>query len=205
MKRFQLWCCAAALLPFLAACHVNLIPETDFTEPKTFDLASPEPFESLPFIVEVDAFSNECSGRFKMVFREDANRIDVDEYNRWSMPPGAMLTKYLAARFAAQTGNQSRTGKPVFELDGSVLNCELNKAKKQVSLMVHYFIVERSDETFKITGTEDYSIPVRDTTAESFAEGMNQAAAKLADRIADVLKNELKVRAAEAKDDSKGK
>ena len=200
MKRFQLWCCAAALLPFLAACHVNLIPETDFTEPKTFDLASPEPFESLPFIVEVDAFSNECSGRFKMVFREDSNRIGVDEYNRWSMPPGAMLTKYLAARFAAPAGSNSRDGKPTFELDGSVLSCELNKSQKKVDLMVHFFIIEHGNDPFKITGTEDYSIPVEDSSAEAFADGMNKAAAKFADHVVSVLTNELKTRAAEAKD-----
>ena len=198
MKRFRLWC-AAAMLPLLAACSISLLPSGESTEPKTFDLASPVPFDSLPFIVEVDAFSSECSGRYKMVFRENENQIDVDEYNRWSMPPGAMLTKYLAARFAAQTGNQSRDGKPVFELDGSVLTCELNKANKQVDLMVHYFIVEHSDDTFKITGTENYSIPVNGVSAEDFAEGMNQAASKLADRIKTVLANELKARENEKK------
>ena len=198
MKRFHFWC-AAALLPLLAACSVSLVPPTDFTEPKTFDLASPVPLDGLPFIVEVDSFSNECSGRYKMVFREKGNRIEIDQYNRWSMTPGAMLTKYLAARFAATADNQSRTGKPVFELDGTVLNCELNKAKKQVDLMVHYFIIEHGDETFKITGTEDYSIPVKDTSAEAFADGMNKAAGKFADQVAAVLTNELKTRAA-AKD-----
>ena len=204
MKRFHLWC-AAALLPLLAACSVSLLPQTDFTEPKTYDLASPVPFESLPFIVEVDAFSSECSGRFKMVFREDDNQIGIDEFNRWSMPPGAMLTKYLAARFAAQTGNQSRDGKPVFELDGSVLTCELNKSKKQVDLMVHYFIVDHNDEAFKITGTENCSIPVQDISAEAFADGMNEAASKFADRIRDVLTNELKARESETKSASEKK
>ena len=198
MKRFQLWC-AAALLPLLAACSFSLIPHTDFTETRTFDLAAPEPLETLPFIVDVEAFSNECSGRFKMVFREDDNQIEVDEYNRWSMPPGAMLTKYLAARFASQTGNQSRAGKPVFVLDGSVLNCEMNTAKKQVDLMVHFFIVEQGDDTFKITGTKSYAIPVKEADAESFAEGMNKAAAQLADHIAAVLEDELKKRDNEAK------
>ena len=198
MKRIQLWC-IAALFPFFAACNVNLIPPTDFTGPRTFDLASPEPLETLSYIVDVESFSNECSGRFKMVFREDASQIEVDEYNRWSMPPGAMLTKYLAARFAAQTGNQGRAGKPVFVLDGSVLNCELNKAKKQVDLMVHFFIIEHDNDSFKITGTEDYAIPVGATTAEAFADGMNKAAAKFADHIVSVLNEELEKRAAEAK------
>jgi len=198
MKRFHFWC-AAALLPLLAACHFNLIPEAGFTEPRTFDLASPVPFEDLPFLVEVDAFSNECSGRYKMVFREQGNRIEIDQYNRWSMTPGAMLTKYLAARFAATTGNQSRAEKTVFELDGTVLNCELNKEKKQVDLMVHYFIIEHGNETFKITGTKDYSIPVDDTTAEAFADGMGKAAEKLAEQIASVLKEELRKRSDEAK------
>ena len=198
MKRFLIWC-AAALLPLFAACNVNVIPPTDFTETRTFDLSAPEPLETLPFIVDVESFSNECSGRFKMVFREDASQIDVDEYNRWSMPPGAMLTKYLAARFAAQTGNQGRAGKPVFVLDGSVLNCEMNRPKKQADLMVHFFIVEHDDETFRIAGTESYSIPVDGTTAEAFADGMNKVAAKFADHVVSVLTEELKKRADEAK------
>ena len=198
MKRFHLWC-AAALLPLLAACNVNVIPPTDFTETRTFDLASPAPFDSLPFIVEVDAFSNECSGRFKMVFREETNRIVIDEYNRWSTTPGALLTKYLAARLAAKSGNQGRDGKPVFELDGSVLSCELNKPRKQVNLLVHFFIIEHGNDTLKISGTEDYSIQVEDTTAEAFADGMNKAAAKFADHVVSVLKEELAKRADEAK------
>ena len=198
MKRFHLWC-AAALLPLLAACSFSLIPHTDFTETRTFDLAAPEPLETQPFIVDVEAFSNECSGRFKMVFREDGSQIKVDEFNRWSMPPAAMLTKYLAARFAAQTGNQSRAGKPVFVLDGSVLNCELHRPKKHVDLMVHFFIVEQGTDTFKITGTQDYAIPVKDTSAESFAEGMNMAAAQLADHIVSVMKDEIRKRDDEEK------
>ncbi len=198
MKRFSLWC-AAALIPLFAACSVNLIPPTDYTDPRTFDLISPSPLEGLPFIVEVDAFSNECSGRFKMVFREETNRISVDEYNRWSMPPGAMLTKYLAARFAAPSNNQGRAKKPVFELDGSVLACELNRTTKEVDLMIHYFIVEPGEEEFKITGTEDYSIPVGDITAEAFADGINKAAEKFADHIVGVLKKEISDRAADEK------
>ena len=128
MKRFQLWC-AAALIPLLAACNVNLIPKADVTENGIYDLVSPAPIGELPFTIDVDAFSSECASRFKMVFREKGNRIEVDEFNRWSMPPGAMLTKYLSARFAAQSGNHGRDGKPAFELDGSVLNCEMNKEK----------------------------------------------------------------------------
>ena len=192
-KRFC-FICAAALLPLLAACKLNLVPPTGYTDPKTFDLASPAPHDTLPFVVEVDTFSNECSGRYKMVFREETNRISIDEYNRWSMPPGSMLTKYLASRFATPPGNQNKTAKPVFELDGTVLTCELNKQKKQVDLMIHYFIVESGDESFKITGTEDYSIPVDDTTAEAFADGMNKAAAKFADQVVAILRKELEAR-----------
>ena len=199
MNRFLFRCAAALLFPLLAACSFSLLPSTEYTEPKTFDLPSPVPFEGLPFIVEVDSFSNECSGRFKMVFREEGNRIEIDQYNRWALTPGAMLTRYLAARFAAPTGNQSRTHKPMFKLDGTVLNCELNKTKKEVDLMVHYFIIEPGDDEPMIMGTEDYSIPVNDTSAEAFADGMNKAAGKLADRIADILASEIKARASEAK------
>jgi ABC-type uncharacterized transport system auxiliary subunit len=193
MKRFFLWC-AAALIPLFAACNINVMPPTEYTDPKTFDLSSPAPLDALPFVIEVESFSNECSGRYKMVFREDANRISIDEYNRWSMPPGAMITKYLAARFATPPGNQSMTDKPVFVLDGTVLTCELNKTAKQVDLMIRYFIIEPANETFRITGTEDYSIPVEDTTAEAFAEGMNKAAAKFAEQVVAVLKKDLEAR-----------
>ena len=199
MKRVSLWC-AALLLPLLAACSVSLVPRTEYTEPKTFDLVSPSPLDELPFIVDVDAFSTECSGRFKMVFREEANRISVDEYNRWSMPPGAMLTKYLAARFATPSNNQGREKKPTFELDGSVLACELNKATMQVDLMIHYFIVEPGEEDFKITGTEDYSIPVEEATPEAFADGIDQAAAKFSEYIVGVLTKDISDRAADAKE-----
>ena len=199
MKRFLLTC-AAALLPVLAACNVNVIPPTDFTETRTFDLSSPAPIGDLPFAVDVETFSNECSGRYKMVVREDANRIEVDEYNRWAMPPGAMLTKYLAARFAAQAENHlNRDGKPVFILDGSVLNCELNKMKKQVDLLVHFIIIEPGRDDFRITGTENCTVPAGEATPEAFADGMNKAAAKFADHVVAVLKEKIAKRADEAK------
>ncbi len=206
MKRFHLWC-AAALLPLFAACNVNVIPPADYTETRTFDLASPAPLAELPFVVEVETFSNECSGRYKMVLRENANRIEVDEYNRWAMPPGAMLTKYLAARFADQPGSRSgdQAEKQAFSLDGSVLNCELDKSKKQVDLLVHFFITEPGNSSFRITGTENCSIPVESTTAEAFAEGMNKAAAKFADHVVSVLKDELNKRAGETKASSEKK
>ena len=135
-----------------------------------------------------------------MVVREDANRIEVDEYNRWAMPPGAMLTKYLAARFAAQAENHlNRDGKPVFILDGSVLNCELNKTKKQVDLLVHFIIIEPGRDDFRITGTENCTVPAGEATPEAFADGMNKAAAKFADHVVAVLKEEIAKRADEAK------
>lgn len=199
MKRFLLWC-AAALLPLLAACSFSLIPKSEFTETKTFDLAPPEPLTELPFLVNVESFSSECSGRYKMVFREDASRIGVDEYNRWVMPPGAMLTKYLAVCFAADSGNQEHAGKPVFVLDGSVLNWELDKTKKQVDMVVRYFIVEPGNSSFRITGTEDYSIPVDGTSAEAFADGMNKAAAKFAEHVVSALNRELRKRNDAAKE-----
>ena len=198
MRKLSLWC-AAALLPLLAACSFSLLPRTEYTEPKTFDLISPSPIDELPFLIDVDAFSTECSGRYKMVFREEANRISVDEYSRWSMPPGAMLTKYLSARFASPSNNQGREKKPGFELDGTVLSCELNKATMQVDLMIHYFIVEPGKEEFRITGTEDYSIPVNETTPEAFADGFDQAAAKFAEHIVHVLTKEISDRASDAK------
>jgi len=196
MKRFRL-ACAAALLPLLAACNFSLVPQSRYTDPRTFDLASPAPHDNLPFVIDVDTFSNECSGRYKMVFREEANRITIDEYNRWSVPPGSMLTKYLAARFATP-GSQNRAAKPVFELDGTVLTCEMHKPAKHVDLMIHYFIVDPGDEKFKITGTEDYSIPVDETTAEAFADGMNEAAAKFAEHVVKILTKEIESRAATA-------
>ena len=197
MKRFRLWC-AAAVFPFLAACSINLVPPADTTETRTFDLASPAPLADLPFAIETDTFSNECSGRFKMIFREEDNEIEIDEYNRWSMSPGSMLTKYLAARFAMPPGNSSRKTKTMFELDGSVLTCELNRRKKQVSLMVRYRITEPGQETFRIVGTEEYNIPVKDVTPEAFADGLNIAAAKFADQIVAVLEKELETRSAGA-------
>ena len=197
MKRFGLFLAAAAA-SLLAACHFNLIPETDYSDPKTFDLASPAPVTDLPFAVDVETFSSECAGRFKMVFREDENRISVDEYNRWSMPPGAMLTKYLSARFAAAPDSAGRA-KTLFSLDGTVLVCELNAQKKQVSLMIHYIITEPPEDHFKISGTKNYSVPVDSVSAEAFAEGMNKAAGQFADDVVRLLKAEMQTRAEAAK------
>jgi len=197
MKRFGLFLAAAAA-SLLVSCHINLIPETDYSDPRTFDLASPAPITGLPFVVNVETFSSECAGRFKMVFRQDENRISVDEYNRWSMPPGAMLTKYLSARFAAVPDSAGHA-KTLFSLDGTVLVCELNAQKKQVTLMVHYIITEPPEDEFKLSGTKSYSVPVDSVSAEAFAEGMNKAAGLFSDDVVRLLKAEMQTRAAAAK------
>ena len=80
-----------------------------------------------------------------------------------------------------------------------MLNCELNKEKKQVDLLVRFFILEHGDNDFKITGTENYGIPVDGISAEAFADGMTKAAAKFADHVVYILKDELKKRADKAK------
>lgn len=189
MKRFGALFAAAATA-FLAACSFNVIPPSDYKDPKVFDLSSPSPIEGLAYTVEVETFSNECAGRFKMVFREDENRIGIDEYNRWAMTPAAMLTKYLSSRFAASPEGV-RGKKQLFSLDGSVLVCELNTQTKQVCLMVHYFITKPSDDVFRISGTENYTIPVEDDSAEEFASGMNLAAAQFADQVVKLLNAEV--------------
>ncbi|MBR4716499.1 MAG: hypothetical protein IKP09_00420, partial [Lentisphaeria bacterium] len=101
---------------------------------------------------------------------------------------------------AAQAENHlNRDGKPVFILDGSVLNCELNKTKKQVDLLVHFIIIEPGKDDFRITGTENCTVPAGEATPEAFADGMNKAAAKFADHVVAVLKEEIAKRADEAK------
>ena len=63
--------------------------------------------------------------------------------------------------------------------------------------MVHYFVTEPPEDTFKISGTKSYSVPVPDDSPESFAAGMNKAAELFADDVVKLLGTELQNRAAQ--------
>lgn len=163
-----------------AACALSLLPACFFehTPPTNYDLATPQSIE-LNYQIKVRAFSTAGIGHCKMTVRESLNRLKLDEYNRWSQQPGAMITKYLTAIFA-QNDESIGVAKNVYYLSGSVMACELDKTENVAYLLIRYAIGCDGIDTVPELGTVSYRIKIQSATPEAFAEALTQAANRFA-------------------------
>lgn len=172
---------AAAWVPLLllsAGCGSLLGPET-VREPVIYDIDLPAALKNVPCPVTVRLFRMEGAARYKMLFRVAENTVSTDEYNRWSMPPGQLLTRYLRMAFA-ESANANAPGKTV---SGSILSFEGDLVRHQAVLCVKFSIRPDDGRGREKEYTVKLSVPLKADTPDACAVAMEEAAAQLAERI----------------------
>lgn len=171
-RRGGLLAAMALTLSLFTACFFSRTP------PSNYDLTTPDPIP-VDYQIKVSAFSTAGIGHYKMVVRESENRLKLDEYNRWSQQPGAMITKYLTAAFA-QPDDRIGTSRRVYYLTGSVMACELDKTDGVAYLLIRYAIDCDGVDTVPELGTVSYRIKVKEATPDAFAVALSEAANEFA-------------------------
>jgi len=123
----------------------------------------------------------------KMVFRISENRIEMDEYNRWSCSSADMLQKYLSLAYETSASNEKA---PVCLLKAEIFQIEADIAKSSVKLVLQFSLEERSSGKILLRKTYSQEMPVGKVTGESFAKGIAAAAAKILEQLtADIRKS----------------
>ncbi|MFZ2657357.1 MAG: ABC-type transport auxiliary lipoprotein family protein [Victivallales bacterium] len=175
------------VLALLLLCGCGIFQKEPYIKVSYFDIGSPaaQDIGGKPVLVGgVDASRPYLE---KMVFRVSENRIEIDEYNRWSCSSADMLQKYLSLAYETSASNEKL---PVCLLKVEIFQIEADIAKSSAKLVLQASIEDRSSGKILIRKTYSEEIPVGKVTGESFAKGIAAAAAKILEQLtADIRKS----------------
>lgn len=162
---------SSAALLIISAC--NLLPSSEYKEPHLYDIGIPlETKSSSQYEVSIQPFSSDAAVRYKMIYRMADNRLDVDEYNRWTQPPGQMITKYLRLAFA----DDSMKNAPVrLIVSGTVLAFEADFAHKVARFCISYKISDAASNLPSAASSFTATIPLESNTPGAVAKSMSKA------------------------------
>ena len=128
----------------------------------------------------VQPFGSLSGERYRMMWRK-GHLLYGDDENKWQMPPGSLVTKYLTLAF--RTSNKSsRTEKPNVFLDGRVTAFEADGDCAVLGLLYRVSAPMENGARGRITWLRDRSILLREKlpsrTPEAFAAAMTKAMEK---------------------------
>jgi len=170
------------LLPLLSGCALM---SSNYIEPKEYDLSVPaEPLTGVRF--ELGTFRNLSGSDRRFLYREKAERMLSDDYNRWLLMPDLMLERQLQkALFPRET--RSDGGGLLLCLSGTIYRFEFDRESKTAVLTVNYTIRIFNDR--RLAGSVSLSVttekPIEGDTPASAAAAMSEC---VADSIAAVRK-----------------
>ncbi|NOY75027.1 MAG: hypothetical protein GXP32_04460 [Kiritimatiellaeota bacterium] len=167
---------AAALLFFVAGCGV-LSTET-YKETNIYDLGIPKNINKPRIPVSIGRFRMLGPYKSRMVLRHSGNRLDFNDYKKWSQSPGLMLSRYLKLALETPAGAGGK-----HTVSGTILVFEADESTKTISLMVVYDIKKRGGRGLVDSGRASFSTKVDKVTSESISNAMSANAAKFADLI----------------------
>ncbi|HBC89643.1 MAG TPA: hypothetical protein DCZ94_22115 [Lentisphaeria bacterium] len=175
----------AVLILFICGC--GIFRKEPYIKSSYFDIGSPAVQDvggRRVLVADVDASRPYLE---KMVFRMSENRIELDEYNRWSCSPADMLKKYLSLAYETGASNEKAV---VCLLKAEIFQIEADMVKSSVKLIIQVSFEERSSGKPLFSKTYMQEVPVEKITGESFARGAATAAAKILEEItADIQKS----------------
>lgn len=140
-------------------------PETTY-----YDLKVEKRFPAAP-PVSVGVFSNRSGAGSRMLVRGDGFAVRQDPANKWLLPPGELVAKYLQSALSAGEGEPET-------LKGRITVFEADLSKKEFFLGGLYQRGGGKAVNF------EFSAPLADDSAESVAAAASACAAKLAEKIA---------------------
>lgn len=170
------------LLSLLPGCALI---STNYIEPGEYDLSVPaEPLTAVRF--ELGTFRNLSGSDRRFLYREQAERMLSDDYNRWLLTPDLMLERQLQkALFPRET--RSNDNGLFLRLGGTIYRFEFDRRSKTAILTVDYtiriFVDRRTTGSGSLCVTTEK--PIDGDTPAAAAAAMSEC---VADSIAAVRK-----------------
>lgn len=183
LKKFsKILTCAATLGLLATGCFFDPEP---YKPVKYYDLKTPQKICPEGVDLDVQLFRMEAPSKYKMLYRMDSTKVLMDDYNKWTQPPGFMLTRYLQSAFSSDT-NPEKLDNQVFTLLGSIFTFEIDLEKNQAILGVKYELKRKKDGKILIDKSrvfyENFS-DSKDLSPETFANAMSGAANKFVSKL----------------------
>ena len=171
-------CAVAAVLLSCAGCSFF---EQESVPTCYYDLGIPGKTLSSPRgDIIVQPFGSLSGERYRMVWRK-GHLLFGDDENKWQMPPGSLVTKYLTLVFRT-SDKVSRPEKPNVFLDGKVTAFEADGDCAVLGLLYRVSAPMENGARGRITWLRDRSILLREKmqgkTPEDFASAMTKAMEK---------------------------
>jgi ABC-type uncharacterized transport system auxiliary subunit len=170
---------AAAGLAAVFCASCSFLPSEPYREVRSYDLGVPA--AAAPVApVSVQPFSADSACKFKLLYRAGGNEMLIDEYNKWTQPPGQMLTKYMRLAFRSEPGEAGkRPETEKYELSGSILAFEADLDAKKANLGVRYSLSSKNDPELRLDRTAIFSEELKGSSPADVAAAMEKAANQL--------------------------
>lgn len=162
-------------------CSCSLLPQPDNIPVCYYDLGIPEQAElSAGKVVTVLPFSSLSGERFRMVQRTKF-LLENDDNNKWQMPPGSLVTKYLTLFFRQDLSSGGNTARSI-TLGGTVTAFE-NDGENAVLGLVYRITFPGVDSQRRVAVQRNILIKEKllNNKPASFASAMAKAMKKAAE------------------------
>jgi ABC-type uncharacterized transport system auxiliary subunit len=163
---------AAGVFLGVFLCGCGLLFKEPYNPVNYYDLSYPEAKQGIGDMrISVANVKADKPYSDKMVFRVSDNRIEIDEFNRWSCNPSDLIGRYFSLALAGS----AKDGAKSCLLSAEILRLEANLKKSSVNLTLQVSIQNSSDGAAVLKKTYSKSIPVEKVSGESFAKGVETA------------------------------
>lgn len=171
---------------FLSGCMLMSEPYKDV---RYYDLSVPAPASPEAVRVSILPVRDEAATKYRMLFRKNNNTLVVDDYAKWTQPPGLMITRYLESFFSRSDSNSGSASEESLDLSisGAIFAFEADLESKEVTLGVKYEIRRADGNKLLLSGARTFKEKVDDFSGEKLASAMSVCAS----RYAEFLKKEI--------------
>ena len=161
-------------------CGCSLLPEPAVNVTKYYDLGIPaKTFSAENGDITVQPFTSSSGDRYRMISRK-GNLLSGDDNNKWQMPPGSLLTKYLTLTFSRDPSVR-RSGDTQNILSGNVVAFEADRGEAVLGLRYKIRKFSGKKETPEVISKSlMLREKIKENTPESFASAMSRAAERAA-------------------------
>lgn len=176
--------CFAALL-----CGGCFFSQEPYKPVSYFDIADPASICPPDTSVNVRLFKMEASGKFKMQYRRDQYNIMLDDYNKWTLSPSMMLSRYLTMAFSDPKDSAGSADRR-YVVDGSLYAFEIDLDKQETVIGLRYTIgAYPTPDRPLVERSLTFNEPFKEAAPAAFAASFTRNLAKVAESVrADMIR-----------------
>ncbi|NOY75494.1 MAG: hypothetical protein GXP32_06850 [Kiritimatiellaeota bacterium] len=180
-------------LVYLVGC--NIFPKRVDVPVYYYDITGPSDGAALNVPLKLSSVDCVFSERMSMMFRDGSNSVRIDDFNKWSYLPSALLRRYFIVFLSdsARMNKESKPKVPVLLLRINVVrfDCDLVKRTANTAILFTVYDSKTSKMIWRRLITAEKKS--RTETASGFAAAMSSAIAETASRMVSEL-NAAKLR-----------